>query len=131
MLLHHSRTRERKWISPRRPPLLMISNGAGKAEMSDADVGSLIVLHEMLCYDNEVVMMEKSTPLLGAKTPSLSRYQAPRHSACSAMQILPLETMRTGDSPTTAQLASTGPKASQTASVIVQLQYRRLGGITL
>jgi hypothetical protein len=46
----------------------MISNGAGRAEMSDADVGILIVLHEMLCYDKEVMMMmEKSTHGSGEK----------------------------------------------------------------
>lgn len=94
MLLHHSGTRERKWISPRRPPLLMISNSAGKAEMSDADIGILIVLHEMLCYDKEVIDDDGEVhSLLGGKPPAyrVIKPRVPPHAdfACGDEGIRP------------------------------------------
>jgi hypothetical protein len=103
----------------------MISNSAGKAEMSDADIGILIVLHEMLCYDKEVIDDDGEVHSLLGRKPPAYRVIKPRVPPPAVQCRFCM--WRRGDSPTTAQARARKPHKQLPLS----FNYRRLGSITL
>jgi hypothetical protein len=95
--------------------------------MPDADVGILIVLHEMLCYDKKVMMMKEKSTHCSGENPQLIALSspAPLHLQCN--EILPVEGGGQGDSLTTAQARARKPHKQLPLS----FNCRRLGSITL